>query len=139
MPRRRGRPAGQFGGTHADAVRDFAPPGPGKPLKPGAFGPARPPTGRVKGKPNNLTHDVRVVLAAIFARLAPKAEAWIERAAEEDPAKGAALLLKLAQHFVPTLARTEVVGEGGGALTITVLTLGAQAHQLPAAQRTVEV
>lgn len=33
---------------------------------------------------------------------------------EKSPGKAADLLLRMAQHFVPTLARTEVTGEDGG-------------------------
>lgn len=37
---------------------------------------------------------------------------------EKSPGKAADLLLRMAQHFVPTLARSEVTGEGGGPVRV---------------------
>lgn len=39
---------------------------------------------------------------------------------EKNPGKASELLLRMAQHFVPTLGRTEVVGEDGGPLEFVV-------------------
>lgn len=78
-------------------------------------GKPRPPkSGRKKGTPNKLTEEAREVFKAMFERLAPKAEKWIEDAADEDPARGADLALRLAEFHIPKLGRTEVTGKDGG-------------------------
>ena len=41
---------------------------------------------------------------------------WLGQVAGEDPAKALDLIAKLAEFAAPKLARTEVVGDGGGAL-----------------------
>lgn len=98
--------------------------------------------GRRKGVPNRTTAEVREVFKKILDDLAPEAEQWIrdtaagvevERIDDEgqtikvrlpgDPKGAADLLLKLAEFHVPKLARTEVTGKDGEALTIKVMTL----------------
>ena len=69
--------------------------------------------GRKAGTPNKLTEQSREVFKAMFDRLAPKAEQWIEQAAADDPARGADLALRLAEFHIPKLGRTEVTGKDG--------------------------
>ena len=66
--------------------------------------------GRQKGTPNNVTAEARATFQAVFEKLAPEVEGWIRAVAERDPARGAELVLRLAEYFVPKLARTELVG-----------------------------
>lgn len=68
--------------------------------------------------PNKVTGEVREVFKKIFDRLAPQAQNWIARAAEEDPGRGADLLLRLAEFHIPKLGRTEITGAGGGPLAL---------------------
>jgi hypothetical protein len=78
--------------------------------------------GRQKGTPNKATAEARATFQMVFEKLAPEVEAWIRAAAEKDPAKGAELLLRPAEFFVPKLARTEIIGaEGEAPLVIEVL------------------
>ncbi len=75
--------------------------------------------GRQKGTPNKVTADARETFRLVFEKLAPEAEGWIRAAAKRSPAKGAELLMRLAEHFVPRLSRSELSGPGGeGELTV---------------------
>jgi hypothetical protein len=61
----------------------------------------------------------------VFEKLAPEVEGWIREVAETDPARAAELVLRLAEYFVPKLARTEVAGvEGAEPLVVHVMTYG---------------
>jgi hypothetical protein len=58
--------------------------------------------GRQKGTPNKVTAEARQVFQAMFGRLAPKVETWIEATADNgDPAKAADLSLRLAEFHLP--------------------------------------
>lgn len=68
---------------------------------------------RQRGTPNKITADARETFRLVFENLAPEAEGWIRAAAKKNPAKGAELLLRLAEHFAPKIARHEVTGLDG--------------------------
>jgi len=82
--------------------------------------------GRQKGTPNKATAEARAAFGMVFEKLAPEVEGWIREVAETDPARAAELVLRLAEYFVPKLARTEVVGaEDAEPLVVEVVTLSA--------------
>src|SRR5437868_5179896 len=64
--------------------------------------------GRQKGTPNKVTAEARAAFGMVFDKLAPEVEGWIREVAETDPARAAELVLRLAEYFVPKLARIEV-------------------------------
>lgn len=76
--------------------------------------------GRKVGSKNKATMELRQVIADIADRQAPKVEAWLEKVAEDDPGKALDLFLRMIEYHIPKLARTEMTGEDGGALTIRV-------------------
>ena len=83
--------------------------------------------GRQKGTPNKATAEARAAFGMVFEKLAPEVEGWILAVAETDPARAAELVLRLAEYFVPKLARTEVAGaEGAEPLVIQVMTLASE-------------
>lgn len=102
--------------------------------------------GRQKGTPNKVTTVAREAFLATFERLTPDLETWLQQTANgwdeevtmkppgggepitvikrvgKDPGKAADLLIRMAEYHVPKLNRSEVVGEGGGALVVKVVT-----------------
>jgi hypothetical protein len=64
--------------------------------------------GRVRGTPNAVTRDVRLMIAQFAERKAVDFESWIERTAVKDPAKAATLYLAAIEYHIPRLQRTEV-------------------------------
>jgi hypothetical protein len=44
----------------------------------------------------------------MFARVGPELEDWIRAAAKKDPGRGAELVLKLAEFYVPKLQRLNI-------------------------------
>lgn len=107
------------------------------------------PKGRPKGVPNKVTSAAKQAFLATFGKLEGDLEGWIREAAEgvegpviqkdgtplvvdgkpvlirqgADPAKAADLLIRMAEYHFPKLARSEVSGPDGEALTINVVTL----------------
>jgi hypothetical protein len=97
--------------------------------------------GRQKGKPNKATADAREAFRMVYERRLDDLDRWLIELAEgiecvhflsdgtkckymeRNPGKAAELLIKMAEHFVPKLNRTEHVGEGGSKLEIQVVTL----------------
>lgn len=85
--------------------------------------------GRVKGVPNKSTQKVREMMAMIAEENAENFIAWLAETAAGNPEaglkpdpKGAAdLYLKAIEYHIPKLARTEVTGDGGGPLSIKVV------------------
>src|SRR5689334_4923023 len=87
--------------------------------------------GRQKGTPNKATAEARATFHAVFEKLAPEVEGWIREVAETNPARAAELVLRLAEYFVPKLARTEIAGaEGAEPLVIQVMTYGSAGEPL---------
>ncbi len=81
--------------------------------------------GRQKGTPNKVTADARETFRLVFEKLAPEAEGWIRAAAKKSPAKGAELLMRLAEHFVPKIARNEITGpDGEGGIQVILAPFG---------------
>lgn len=77
--------------------------------------------GRKKGTPNKVTTATRETLQAAFEELAPDFVAVMRAAKEAEPTEFASLYLRLAEFSVPKLARTEVTGESGEAISIEIV------------------
>lgn len=92
--------------------------------------------GRPKGVPNKATTAFREVVQALLDDNRENVGLWLKQTAEgsrnrkvggktipgrpPDPAGAARLLAQLAEFAAPKLNRSEVVGEGGGPLTVVI-------------------
>jgi hypothetical protein len=72
--------------------------------------------GRPKGLPNKATLRAREAIARMVDDTAPDFVRWMKDI--DDPAKRCDVWLRAAEYHIPKLARTEVTGDGGGALVI---------------------
>ena len=84
--------------------------------------------GRPKGVPNKVTTEFRQTVTALLDKNAANVDLWLQQVAtgngdpdKADPGKALDLLAKLAEYAAPKLNRTEVMGEGGGPLTVSVI------------------
>lgn len=77
--------------------------------------------GRVKGTPNKVTQEFRETVRKLLEDNAANVAIWLEKVAEENPAKALDLLTGLAEYAAPKLARTEHVGDGGGPLSVNIV------------------
>lgn len=91
--------------------------------------------GRPKGVPNKSTIEFRETVSRLLEANTENVALWLQQVADgngdpsrADPGKALDLLAKLAEYAAPKLARTEVVGDGGGAidhsLTVQFITPG---------------
>lgn len=80
--------------------------------------------GRPKGIPNKVTVEFRETVRKLLESNAENVGRWLTLVAEgdgtdkgsPDPGKALDLLVKLAEFAAPKLNRTEVTGDGGGAV-----------------------
>jgi hypothetical protein len=71
--------------------------------------PNRPKTGgRQRGTPNRATADVRQAIAVFAEANVHRLQEWLDRIADEDPAKAADIFVRLLEYHVPKLARSEI-------------------------------
>lgn len=82
--------------------------------------------GSRKGVPNKATADVREAIARFAQSTVPQFQEWINRVAQEDPAKTADLFLKAIEYHIPKLARTEVTGMDGDPIKVVTLPPGTE-------------
>lgn len=82
--------------------------------------------GSRKGVPNKATADVRAAIARFAQSTVPQFQEWINRVAQEDPAKAADLFLKAIEYHIPKLARTEVTGMDGDPIKVVTLPPGTE-------------
>lgn len=87
--------------------------------------------GRKAGTPNKVTSAAREAFLATFGRLEGDLEGWIRQTAATDPGKAADLLIRMAEYHFPKLARAEVTGPDGEALTINVVTYAQEPREHP--------
>lgn len=74
------------------------------PFEPGQSGN---PKGKARGTLNKATTEFKEVLNNLLKDSSDKFQGWIDKIAEDDPAKALDLLSKLAEYVYPKLARTE--------------------------------
>lgn len=83
--------------------------------------------GRVAGRPNKTTQEVREAVALLAQNNVSKLEQWLEDTANGNPDQGvkpapekaAMLLLQALEYYIPKLARTELSGPDGGPIEIS--------------------
>ena len=101
--------------------------------------------GRKIGAPNKFTGDAREAFKMVYDGRIKDLDRWIVETAEgfeavhflsdgtkikyikRDPGKAADLMIKIAEHFVPKLNRTEFSGANGERLTVNVAISGIKA------------
>jgi len=84
--------------------------------------------GRSAGTPNKATREFRETINKLLEGNADNVAKWLtivaegdlEKKIKPDPGKALDLLAKLAEFAAPKLARTEHVGDNGGALTVVI-------------------
>lgn len=77
--------------------------------------------GRPKGSPNRATAAVREAIAKMAEDNAENFVMWISQVADKSPEKACDIYLRAIEYHIPKLARTEVTGDGGGPLSIKVV------------------
>ena len=75
--------------------------------------------GRPKGSLDKVTKEIKEAFALVLGNKLPEFESWLERVAEDDPAKALDLAIRLSERFVPALARQEITGAEGKDLNMT--------------------
>jgi|SRR3972149_162388 len=80
--------------------------------------------GRPKGVPNGITKEVREAFQQVFRSQIKNVNAWFRETSESKPEKALELLLSLGEYFVPKLSRTEITGEDGEKLAVSIVING---------------
>jgi hypothetical protein len=89
-------------------------------VRKGGRPPGQPKTGGGSraGVPNKITADARKAIASFVDGNAHRLEGWLDRVAEENPAKAFELFQSVIEYNIPKLARTEHTGENGGPVRV---------------------
>ena len=69
------------------------------------------PSGKKKGTLNKSTQEARAAIAAFVDGNAHRLTGWLDKIAEDDPAKAFALFQSVIEYHVPKLARQEIAGD----------------------------
>lgn len=78
--------------------------------------------GRPAGSVNKATAAVREAIAKMAEDNAGNFVSWITEVAAKSPEKACDIYLRAIEYHIPKLARTEMVGDGGGPVSIKVTT-----------------
>ena len=89
------------------------------------------PNGRPSGVPNKVTQEARQAIALFVDQNAHRLAEWLDAVAEGDPtndvkpnpAKAFELFQSVVEYHVPKLARSEVSGPNGGAISVAAVDL----------------
>lgn len=65
------------------------------------------PNGRKRGIPNKVTTGIKEAYRNLLELNTPNMVLWLERIAENDPAKALDICIKLSEYIIPKLARSE--------------------------------
>ena len=76
--------------------------------------------GRPKGVPNRATTEFRETIRQLLEDNRDNVSRWVAAVAKEDPDKALRHIAALAEYAAPKLNRTEVTGDGGGPVQVTV-------------------
>ena len=77
--------------------------------------------GRPKGMPNKATTTARQLIGQLVEANIPKMSGWLTAIEKEHgPLVAWRCVQDVTEYHVPKLARTEVVGEGGGPVQVTI-------------------
>lgn len=63
--------------------------------------------GRKAGVPNKSTAECKEAITDLISGNIPKLQMWLDKVAEDDPAKAFDLLIKMMEFSVPKLSRIE--------------------------------
>jgi len=74
--------------------------------------------GRPPGRSNNKTIEFRVSVQKLLDDNRENMTLWLRQVAAESPDKALGHLTRLAEFAAPKLARTELVGDGGGPVRV---------------------
>lgn len=80
--------------------------------------------GKPKGAVNKTTRQAREAIAMLVEANLDEMQGWLSAIAEDEkqgPAVAFKLLMDVMEYHIPKLARTELTGADGGALTVQVV------------------
>ncbi|TAI48465.1 hypothetical protein [Flagellimonas allohymeniacidonis] len=61
-----------------------------------------------KGIPNKSSNEIRTAFKMLVSQQLPNLNKWLQKVAEEDPAKALEIIIKFGDFIIPKLSRTEV-------------------------------
>ena len=81
-----------------------------------------PGAGRKPGTPNKSTTQAREAIAAFVELNAPRMSEWLDRVAQDNPAKAFDMLTAVMEYHLPKLQRTDTTlsGPDGGAINHSI-------------------
>lgn len=74
--------------------------------------------GRRAGIPNKATREFRETIRQLLENNADNVSIWLDQVAADDPNRALEHIARLAEFAAPKMSRTEVVGDGGGAVEV---------------------
>ncbi len=66
--------------------------------------------GRKAGTPNKINSEFKEAISEFVDFNSPKLQIWLDKIAEDNPAKAFDLLIKMMEFVIPKLSRTEYKG-----------------------------
>ena len=76
--------------------------------------------GRPRGVPNKVTQEFRQTIQMLLDENRENVSKWIAEIALEDKDKALRHITNLAEFAAPKLNRTELTGDGGGPVQVTI-------------------